>query len=132
MSAFKLILLAGCIISSLASYSQTQEQNTNTNPPNETNRVSKGYYSIHRNHQKLNPTKTIRPTRRGDTDASATSATMPVRKGYYSIGSNKGRQGSEGISLYEDGIQQGAIQISRPVVTKGYYSIGNNSRKLRN
>lgn len=125
MKGIKSTLLAGSLLFSVLLFGQTG----NDNIKNEKNTVSKGYYSIGRNHEKLNGVKTIHLTNT-QTDNNASSAGPTVRKGFFSI-RNKDRHRYGGVSLYKQGIEQGAIHTSPPVIAKGYYSIGSNSKKLR-
>jgi hypothetical protein len=79
--------------------------------------ITKGYYAIGNNAQKLGVSRplSVKPV-------SITGAEF--NKGYYSIGKNRQKLPSEA----------GYIPVStrRPVATKGYYSIGNNAEKLKN
>jgi hypothetical protein len=78
--------------------------------------VTKGYYAIGNNAQKLAPSKPLHVK-----PVSLTGAEF--NKGYYSIGKNRAKLPSEA----------GYIPVSgkRPVATKGYYSIGTNADKLQ-
>jgi hypothetical protein len=122
MNRIKAILLAGCIFSFTFSYAQTKN---GTTLPNERNNVTKGYYSIHRNHEKLNQATSIHGSTKSVT-ADVTSDVFP-KKGFYGIGKNRRR--TSGVSLNQDP-SQGGVRSLPQVVTKGYYSIGDNSRKL--
>ena len=125
MNRIKSILLAGCIFSFLFSYSQTT--NRKTTLPNQRNNITKGYYSIYRNHEKLNQATSIHGTESGT--ATNTASEVFPRKGFYAIGKKKLQ--SNGVSLNQDP-NRGGVRMLRPVITKGYYSIGDNSRKLYN
>ena len=79
--------------------------------------VTKGYYAIGNNAQKLGTTSTL-PT----TTVSPTSAAP--NKGYYAIGKNSSKLPRQAAFI--------PLSAKRPVVTKGYYNIGNNAEKLKN
>ena len=79
--------------------------------------VTKGYYAIGKNAQKLG-TATPLPTK-----AVAQPAAAP-NKGYYAIGRNSRKLPGQAAFI--------PLSTKRPVVTKGYYSIGNNAEKLKN
>ncbi len=78
--------------------------------------VTKGYYAIGNNAQKLNmgqpvemvPSETLYP---------------PVKKGYYAIGDNSKKAAGHILILHKG--------RNLPEVKKGYYSIGNNKEKLQ-
>ena len=77
--------------------------------------VTKGYYSIGNNSEKLASTAIVK---------TVSLFTQPVTgKGYYSVESNRRKlPGSQGIDLSERKITP---------VRKGYYGIGNNNQKLK-
>jgi hypothetical protein len=79
--------------------------------------VTKGYYSIGNNAQKLGISRplAVKPV-------SITGAEF--NKGYYSIGKNWQKLPAEAGFI--------PVSTTRPVATKGYYSIGNNAEKLKN
>ena len=74
----------------------------------ETPVVTKGYYSINNNAEKLSKKGTMQRDVIGTT-----------QKGYYAIGNNKTKPA-----------KRSGYNNERPAVTKGYYAIGNNSKKL--
>jgi hypothetical protein len=99
-------------MSVLLLFSVTTVMSQQKSPP-----VTKGYYAIGNNAQKLAPPKPL--------DVKPISITgAGFNKGYYAIGQNRLKLPSEA----------GFIPVSRKrvVATKGYYSIGNNADKLRN
>ncbi len=75
--------------------------------------VTKGYYSIYRNHEKLNKGKTFIPV----TPKDELLISQAHHKGYYSIGDNHTEVHKQGKSFI-------AITPRRPVSHKGYYSVG--------
>jgi hypothetical protein len=77
--------------------------------------VTKGYYAIGNNAQKLKrPFPAIQIQVGGSTTA--------VQKGYYNIGNNQDKLVAP---------LQTVKPSTKPVIQKGYYSIGNNAEKLR-
>ena len=77
--------------------------------------VTKGYYTIGNNSEKLAPTATVK---------TVSLFAQPVaQKGYYSVESNRRKlPATQGIDLSE--------RKTTPV-RKGYYGIGNNNQKLK-
>ncbi len=119
MKAQSIILLAGFVLMSLFSYSQTKNNNT----------PKKGYYSISTNAEKLNVQTPTSSNYVKAEEVQAGAVTRPkTAKGYYAIGNNN--QPSNGVTLVKttDTVILNAV---RPVVTKGYYSIGRNAQKLQ-
>lgn len=110
MRIYKLVMSVILFFSAGAVMGQ-QKTNTASQSPV----ITKGYYAIGNNAQKLAPSAPL---------PSRPSAVTGVNKGYYAIGANRNKLPS----------QAGFIPVSkkRPVVTKGYYNIGNNAEKLRN
>jgi hypothetical protein len=88
-----------------------------TPPASQVPVVTKGYYAIGNNAQKLGVSKplAVKPV-------SITGAEF--NKGYYSIGKNRQKLPAEAGFI--------PVSTKRPVATKGYYSIGNNAEKLTN
>lgn len=81
--------------------------------------VTKGYYAIGNNAQKLNSGSVVYSAC-GHSAASAGNSTQP-KKGYYAIGDN-----STQLPNKVDRIETGEVQLR---ASKGYYSIGNNAAK---
>lgn len=79
--------------------------------------VTKGYYAIGNNAQKLSPSKPL-------ATKPVTLSGVEYTKGYYSIANNRAKLSTEAgyVPLYN----------KRTVVKKGYYGIGNNGEKLKN
>ena len=96
------------LLVSIASFCQTVNSAKVTQGPI----ITKGYYSIGNNSQKLGPGLQL---------LSDTAAMPVVTKGYYSIESNKTKSPKKLRWFFQQG--------PRPTVTKGYYSIGNNAQK---
>lgn len=92
-----------------------QAQKTGDQPQNP--RITKGYYAIGTNHEKLAEGQKIKTT---DSD----SAQSVAKKGYYTIGDNsKKLKNKKLLSNNTDSAKKNDIK-------KGYYSIGNNAAKL--
>lgn len=111
MSSYKLVMFAITVFSTVTVMGQQNDA------PPQRPAVTKGYYSIGKNAQKLAPANTL--------------ATKPVvlsgaefNKGYYAIGRNKRKLAHEAAYI--------PVSKKRPVVTKGYYGTGNNAEKLTN
>ena len=109
------LILTICFLSLYStSYSQakTGSENARNNPVSPT--VTKGYYSIGNNGEKLNV-----PSSAG----VEVNATEPVvQKGYYSTPNNSKKPA-------EKHIVKKAEKKSLPVIKKGYYSIDSNREK---
>ena len=110
----KVILNIAGLLCSLMVFAQTGEGTHESSP-----RVSKGYYSIGNNAQKLKDVNGVRFT-------TSEAASTEINKGYYSVERNQKKLNRQKIVM-----QSGATNRAVPVVTKGYYSIGNNARKLQ-
>jgi len=101
-------MLMGLLLLSTLVHAQTHNQQQT---------VTKGYYSIGNNAQKLKSNKLpIHVVEATDTNA------LSIQKGYYSIKRTDSNRKKQFI------IQVG--NRTAPVVSKGYYSIGNNAKKL--
>jgi hypothetical protein len=112
MNTYKLVMFTLVLFSATTAAAQQKSAPASQRPV-----VTKGYYAIGSNAQKLRttsplPTKAISPT-----------SAAPV-KGYFAIDKNRSKLPG----------QAGFIPLStkRPVATKGYYNIGNNAEKLKN
>ena len=105
MKSSFIILAVTFLLISMRSLGQTQNRkNSNSGPV-----ITKGYYSIGNNSERLNTGTLIR------TDSVSTPA---ITKGYYSIESNNAKLSKK---------QRWSNQpVKRPVSKKGYYSIGTN------
>ncbi|MCY7421004.1 MAG: hypothetical protein LH478_04590 [Chitinophagaceae bacterium] len=84
--------------------------------------ISKGYYAIGNNAQKLATNSTI-PIRCDSIETSATINKQTVTKGYYSIADNNNKLLRQ---------QQKYTTTLPSKVGKGYYAIGDNHKKLKN
>jgi hypothetical protein len=112
MNLYRIVMPGFILFGSFSAIAQQKEEKPPQRPA-----VTKGYYSIGNNAQKLAPATplVVKPV----------SITAPeLIKGYYSIGKNRRKLPYEDacIPLYR----------KRTVITKGFYSIGNNAGKLRN
>ena len=112
MSSYKLVVFVITLFSATAVMGQQ-----NDGPPAQRPVVTKGYYSIGKNAQKLAPATPLatRPVVRSGAEHN---------KGYYAIGRNRAKLAGEAAFIPLSG--------KRPAVNKGYYSIGNNAEKLKN
>ncbi len=77
--------------------------------------VTKGYYSIHDNAQRLMPAYKL---------IQADAGLPQANKGFYSLDNNRKKLERQKTVLN--------TKTRRPAVIKGYYSIGNNADKLKN
>jgi hypothetical protein len=115
MKTLYLMLTTGILFLSFSSQAQVS---TNENEKSRTPKpivVTKGYYSIGNNSEKLS-----RPT-----SWEVTGESYPkVQKGYFSIGDNNRKLAKQLVIRMDR-------RPSRPVTTKGYYSISGNSEKTR-
>ena len=113
------LIFTVCFLSlSFSSYAQIKTDYKNAYQDPKPSVITKGYYSIGNNAEKLSG-----PSSWGlriATDESYPS----IQKGYYSIGNNRKKLGKQ-LVVEGDG------RRSTPVITKGYYSIGRNSEKLK-
>ena len=103
------LLSIALLFVSIVSFSQTVDRTNNKAE------VTKGYYSIGNNADKIAVSQPI---------PSDKVVTPVVAKGYYSIEANNNKLSKKAVRLHAVG--------SRPATTKGYYSIGNNAQKLNN
>jgi hypothetical protein len=112
------LILTVCFLSlGFSSYAQAKTNPTDTHQyPKPV--VTKGYYSIGNNAEKLSMQSASRP------EVTTTESYPAKQKGYYSIGDNKKK-------LKKQLIAERTGKRSAPVVTKGYYSIGRNNEKLK-
>lgn len=132
--AFK---LAVCFISmSSFSYAQSETDNIESRTSSTMPVVTKGYYSIYKNAEKLKSSagKLTFSNKASGFDASDRNISIALKKGYLSIGSNaqkkRAQMTEEGIN-FSDKSSTGVIQSNTfPVIKKGYFSIGNNAQKL--
>lgn len=93
--------------------------------------VTKGYYSIYRNAEKLKHTE----SQQASAKKSADQSRAEVKKGYYAIGKNSGKiieqRAGRGIDFSNIAGAGTSGKSPFPVITKGYYSIGRNAEKLQ-
>jgi hypothetical protein len=92
--------------------------------------VTKGYYSIYNNAEKLNSSnyRKTAENKGGESIKPGSSVAVSPQKGYYSIGKNAERiTTNQSLDLNS---YSGIIQKEVPVINKGYYSIGTNAKKL--
>lgn len=130
-------LLSACFISiAISSYGQSKTGNRENHTPLSRPLVTKGYYSIYNNNQKLNSSagRLILLGKRGDVNKSDRDIFGEPEKGFYSIGKNTERKR---VQMTKEGIDFSGETPARviqnktfPVIKKGYYSIGNNVEKL--
>jgi hypothetical protein len=116
MKTLTLILTTGFLFLCFSSYAQVKTDPENTHPYPESSVVTKGYYSIGNNAEKLG--------RSSSWGITTGDSYPPIPKGYYSIGNNNRK-------LRKQLVIKGEGKRSIPVITKGYYSIGRNSEKLK-
>lgn len=109
MNIYKLVMFTIVLFSAITTVAQQKSTPASQGPV-----VTKGYYAIGNNAQKLGTTAPL-PTK-------AVSQTAPG-KGYYAIGKNSSKLPRQAAFI--------PLSTKRPVVTKGYYSIGNNAEKLQ-
>lgn len=88
----------------------------NTAPASQPPVVTKGYYAIGNNAQKLGAATPL--------PIKAVAQPGATVKGYYAIGKNSSKLPGQAAFI--------PLSTKRPVATKGYYSIGNNADKLKN
>ncbi len=119
------------------SYAQPKTGNIENRTFSATPAVTKGYYSIYNNTEKLNSTagKLIFSNKIRNVGKSESNISTTPKKGYFAIGSNaekkRAQMAKEGIN-FSDETQARVIQNNTfPVIKKGYYSIGNNAKKLK-
>lgn len=120
MKTCTLLLLVCFMLLCSLSYSQANLQET-TNTKQQIPLITKGYYSIYNNAEKL---KFTTPT-----DSIIQAYNLPVTKGYYSIKYNSDKISSKRMTL---GNIRNTTLRKLPVrdVKKGYFSIGKNIEKL--
>lgn len=115
----KALIMVLCIAGTTAS---AQEKAIRTKPqPAAFAPVTKGYYAIGNNIEKLDATPsglTVQQTE-GETN---------VRKGYYAIGNNSSKIKKQQVIQDKEASQAPA---KRTWPMKGYYGIGNNAEKLK-
>ncbi len=111
-----LILTTGFLFLCFSSYAQVKTDSKNTHHYPEHSVVTKGYYSIGNNAEKLSKSSSW-----GITTGESYPA---IQKGYFSIGNNNRKLGKQ-LVVEGEGVR------SMPVITKGYYSIGRNNEKLK-
>ncbi len=135
ISAF---LLSVCFISiAVSSCGQSKTGNIENLTPLARPLVTKGYYSIYNNAQKLNSSagRLIFSGKPGDVNKSERNISGGLKKGYYSIGKNAERKRlqmtREGIDFSGETPARVIQNNTFPVIKKGYYSIGNNVEKLQ-
>lgn len=133
-NAFK---LAVCFIS-MSSFAYAQSKTDNIDRTSSAMPVvTKGYYSISNNAQKLKSSagRLTFSNKVSGFETSKRNISIPPKKGYFSIGSNAQKKSSqlteEGIN-FSDKAPARVIQSNTfPVIKKGYFSIGNNAKKLQ-
>jgi hypothetical protein len=112
MNLYRLVMPGFILFSSFSAIAQQKNEKPPQRPV-----VTKGYYSIANNAQKLAPVTPL--------SVKPVSITAPeFNKGFYSIGKNRQKLPYEAAYI--------PVYRKRPVITKGYYNIGNNAEKLRN
>jgi hypothetical protein len=97
--------------------------------------ITKGYYSIYRNAEKLNSPGNGRISVNTPADGvKRGSVSFAPQKGYYSIGKNAEKIRHQMINDSFNGGSKTSSGIIKnpvwPVISKGYYSIGNNAKAL--
>ena len=112
MNIYKLVMFTLVLFSAITTAAQQKSTPALQGPV-----VTKGYYAIGNNAQKLGTTAPL-PTKA----ISQTSAAPG--KGYYTIGKNSSKLPRQAAFI--------PLSTKRPVATKGYYNIGNNAKKLKN
>ncbi len=99
--------------------------------------ITKGYYSIYNNVEKLNTTidGKMSVNKKRDRIKTGSSVSFVPQKGYYSIGRNaekkRDQMTKESFDLQSkasSGIIKNPVS---PVINKGYYSIGDNAKRLQ-
>lgn len=134
-NAFKVVV---CLLSlSSVAYGQSKTDNIENGAYSVTPVVTKGYYSISNNAEKLNSSagRLTFSNKVSRLEASERKTFGTAKKGYYSIGAEAGgkrpQMTEEGID-FSDKAPARVIQSNAfPVIKKGYYSIGNNAEKLQ-
>jgi hypothetical protein len=107
----KLVLSGMVLFASVITMAQQKEA-----PQQQPPVITKGYYSIGNNAQKL-----VTPSAPVLTTEASAQSTAPA-KGYFAIGNNRKKMATQ------TKINPGKRKV---VVTKGYYSIGNNAERLQ-
>ncbi len=116
MKTLNLILTTGFLFFCFSSYAQVETNHKNTPRYTEPSVVTKGYYSIGNNTEKLSSPSSWE---------IATGESYPtIQKGYYSIGDNNRKLGKQLVVKVDR-------KRSAPLITKGYFSIGRNNEKLK-
>jgi hypothetical protein len=128
MKARALTLLTGFIFISFFSNSQSRVYNAEVSKPTKSKEVTKGYYSIYNNIEKL-PSGSLQLSygQKKKVREAGKNIFPKLQKGYYAIGNN---HTANGIDLPDTTPFSKGKRVY-PVVTKGYYSIGSNVEKLR-
>lgn len=124
-------ILSACFISLAVSSKAQHTDNKKGSDPTAGPVVTKGYYSIYKNAEKIKPEQSQKASAKKNTDESMAE----VKKGYYSIGKNSGkiREQNAGREIDFSNIPGAGASEKPPfpVITKGYYSIGRNAEKLQ-
>lgn len=135
VSAF---LLSVCFIGiAVSSGGQSKTRNIENIKPLARPLVTKGYYSIYNNAQKLNSSagRLIFSGKPGDVNKPDRNISSGPKKGFYSIGTNAEQKRlqmtKEGINFSGEAPARVIQNNTFPVIRKGYYSIGNNVEKLQ-
>lgn len=134
MKIFKIIapaLIFSACLTCIAEDTNAQQTSNIKSSKSATPVITKGYYSIYRNAEKLRPAESK--------SQPAPIVTLPVppqiRKGYYDIGKNREKIREQRAGERIDFLNTTGTGVSGKspfgVVTKGYYSIGKNAEKLR-
>jgi len=105
----KSLLSVALLFASTVSFAQTVDRTNNKVE------VTKGYYSIGKNADKIAVSQPLPADK---------VVTPVVAKGYYSIEANNNKLSKKAVRLN--------AASPKPAITKGYYSIGNNAQKLHN
>ena len=108
----KKLVLSGFVLFTTVIAIAQQKEAPKKQPP----AVTKGYYSIGNNAQKL-----VTPSHPALTTEVSAQPEAPA-KGYFAIGNNRKKMATRTTLVSSN---------RKPVVTKGYYSIGNNAAKLK-
>lgn len=119
----KALLVALCLMG-MATTSDAQQKTVRMRQqPTAFSPVTKGYYAIGRNIEKLYPAPSGLVVQESNSEQN-------VQKGYYSIGKNRNKLRRQQVIQQQDGTPLNP-PAKRSWPTKGYYGIGNNAEKLQ-
>ena len=129
-------MLSVCFISmAISSCRQSKTGNIENSISSERPVVTKGYYSIYNNAEKLKSSagRLTFFRKRREVDKSDSNISGGQKKGYYSIENNaekkRAQMTKEGINFSGEAHARVIQNNAFPVIKKGYYSIGNNREK---